>query len=144
MKKITIAIDGVAGSGKSTLAKSLAKRLGYLYIDTGAMYRALTYKVISDRMSLEETDKIVELAARLNISLRKADDDIRVFADNEDVTEKIRRPEVSAAVSRVSAIAGVREHMVRYQRELGKGGGVVIDGRDIGTVVFPRRKSNFS
>lgn len=137
MKKITIAIDGTAGSGKSTLAKSLAEKLGYLYIDTGAMYRALTYKAIVAGIDLKDSDELIELARRVKICLEKSNDSIKVLIDNEDVTDKIILPQVSDAVSLVAAIAGVRKYMVEHQRRMGQDGGVVLEGRDIGTVVFP-------
>ncbi|MBA4311760.1 MAG: (d)CMP kinase [Chlorobiaceae bacterium] len=137
LKKLVIAIDGPAASGKSTTSKLVAERLGYLYIDTGAMYRAITWKVIRNKIDLEETDIIGELAERTSVRLEKANDEIKVFLDGEDVSKEIRTQEVTGAVSAVSAIEKVRTVMVREQRKIGECGGVVVDGRDIGTVVFP-------
>lgn len=137
MKKLVIAIDGPAASGKSTTSKLVAERLGYLYIDTGAMYRAITWKVIRNKIDPEETDIIGELAERTSVRLEKANDEIKVFLDGEDVSKEIRTQEVTGAVSAVSAIEKVRTVMVREQRKIGECGGVVVDGRDIGTVVFP-------
>lgn len=128
-KKLIIAIDGTAGSGKSTLARALAKRLGYLYLDTGAMYRAIAYKAIQ-----RGTKKLIELAQKTDIRFTKSG---KVFVDGKDVSRKIRLHEVSELVSKVAAIKGVRREMVKRQREIGKNGGIVIEGRDIGTVVFP-------
>lgn len=143
MKNLIIAIDGYAGSGKSTLAKLLANRLGYLYVDTGAMYRAFTYKVIKNDIDLNNTEEIESLLSETKIRLEKADEGIKVFLDNEDVTLEIRLPKVSDAVSKISALKKVRECMVLYQQELGKNGSVVLEGRDIGTVVFPEADIKF-
>lgn len=137
MKKLVIAIDGPAASGKSTTAKITAERLGYLYIDTGAMYRAMTFKVLTQKINLGEEQKISQLAERTEIRLQQIDNLTKVFLDQQDVTNAIRTPEVTAAVSAVSSIKKVRELMVREQRRMGKEGGVVLEGRDIGTVVFP-------
>jgi cytidylate kinase len=123
MKKIIIAIDGTAGSGKSSLAKALAKKLNYKYIDTGAMYRFLTYHVI--KRGIKNKKDIIDLAKHLKISMRNLQ------------TDKIRIPEVSNMVSKIAAIKGVRVCMVNHQRELAKKGGAIVEGRDIGTVVFP-------
>lgn len=138
MRKIIIAIDGPAGSGKSTTARLVAQRLGYAYIDTGAMYRALTLKVIESGVDPNDENGIVKLAENTRIEILYKNGDFKVFLDGEDVTEKIRTPQVTSFVSLVSAHPRVREKMVEKQRELGKNGGVVMDGRDIGTVVFPK------
>ncbi|MBI5020929.1 MAG: (d)CMP kinase [Ignavibacteriales bacterium] len=137
LKKLVIAIDGPAASGKSTTSKLVAERLGYLYIDTGAMYRAITWKVIRNKINPEETDRIGELAERTSVRLEKANDSIKVFLDGEDVSKIIRTQAVTQSVSAVSALEKVRTVMVREQRKIGEHGGVVVDGRDIGTVVFP-------
>ncbi len=137
MRKIIIAIDGPAGSGKSTTAKLVAQKLGYLYIDTGAMYRALTLKVIESGVDPSDEEEVIGVARDTKIELLYENGDLRVFLDGRDVTEKIRSPEVTSLVSVVSAHPKVRDEMVKKQRELGKDGGVVMDGRDIGTVVFP-------
>ncbi len=137
MRKIIIAIDGPAGSGKSTTARLVAQKLGYTYIDTGAMYRALTLKVIESGIDPKDENSIVDIAEKTKIDLLYQDGNLKVILDDKDVTEKIRTPEVTSLVSVVSAHPKVREVMVKKQRELGKDGGVVMDGRDIGTVVFP-------
>ncbi len=139
-RKLIIAIDGPAGSGKSTVAKLLAERLNYLYIDTGAMYRALTYKALWEGLDLEDKEVLVELAKRSTITLKKGPE---VYVDNRKVTEEIRAPEVTKSVSYLAKLAEVRERMVNQQREMGKGGGVVLEGRDIGTVVFPEADYKF-
>jgi len=135
-RKLIIAIDGPAGAGKSTTARLVAQRLGYVYVDTGAMYRALTLAALRRGVPLEE-EPLAELARQVRIELRPSADGQRTLLDGEDVSDAIRLPEVTQAVSRVSAFPAVRRILVEKQRELGKDGGVVMDGRDIGTVVFP-------
>lgn len=136
MKKIIIAIDGPAGSGKSTTARLLAEKLGYVYIDTGAMYRAVTLYWLERELPLQ--DQIVcNLLKEITISFQNVDGIMRIFLNGLDVTEKIRLPEVTNFVSPISAIKCVREFLVSEQQKLGANGGVVMDGRDIGTVVFP-------
>lgn len=136
MGKIIIAIDGPAGAGKSTIAKKVAAALGYAYIDTGAMYRTVTLAFLqSGRAFSEET--VTALAQGLTIDFQWQDGINRVFANGKEVTEAIRTLEVSQNVSKVSAVGGVREAMTAAQRAIGEKGGVVMDGRDIGTVVFP-------
>ncbi len=128
-RKLVIAIDGTSGSGKSTLAQALAGRLGYKYIDTGAMYRMIAYLALNN--NIKDSREITKLAEETEISLPKLK------------TKKIRLPEVTAFVSTVAAIKGVRKQMVKRQRQLAKGGGVIAEGRDIGTVVFPRADIKF-
>lgn len=137
MKKIIIAIDGPAGSGKSTTAKIVAEKLGYIYIDTGAMYRAVTLACIERNTEIidEEVNKVVD---SIKIELKQSDLGQRTILDGKDVSDDIRRPDVTKLVSPVSAMFYVREKMVEQQREMGLSGGVVMDGRDIGTVVFPQ------
>ncbi|MBE3579521.1 MAG: (d)CMP kinase [Caldanaerobacter subterraneus] len=136
---VKIAIDGPAGAGKSTVAKKLAKLLGFTYIDTGAMYRAITLKVLRENISLEDEERIVEVARKSDISL----DGERVFLDGEDVSEEIRKPIISEKVSVVSQIPEVREILVKKQRKIAEGKNVVMDGRDIGTVVLPDAQFKF-
>ena len=138
MKKIVITIDGPAASGKSTTAKRVAEILGYTHLDTGAMYRAVTLKVLQGRIPLEDDARIIAVAEHSEIAFLGEGALPRVLLDGNDVTEAIRSQEVSAAVSRVSSIAGVRKVMVSLQRSLASAGGVVVDGRDIGTVVLPQ------
>ena len=136
-RKLVIAIDGPAASGKSTTARRVAEELGYLHVDTGAMYRAITAKVVKSGISLDDAEKIGALLRATHIELVNAGGSIRVLVDGEDVTAEIRRAEVTRGVSAVSRLREVRQAMVREQRRMGKGGGIVLEGRDIGTVVFP-------
>lgn len=139
-----ISIDGPAGSGKSTLGERLARQLGFLYFDTGAMYRAVTLAALQRGFDVGDEKGLTELAGRLTIDVRPASvDDGRtadVIVDGEDVTWAIRSPEVDANVSRVAAYAGVREALYEQQRRVGMRGRVVMVGRDIGTVVFPEAR----
>ncbi len=135
MKRLSIAIDGPAGAGKSSVAKILARRMGYTYLDTGAMYRAVTYESL--RRGLADDAAIVAMAKALDMTVAPGEGHMRVFLGGEEVTAHLRTPEVSAAVSRVSAIPDVRAVMVALQRKLSAEGGTVLDGRDIGTVVLP-------
>ena len=131
-----IAIDGPAGSGKSTTAKILAARLGYVYLDTGAMYRALTHFALANRVAVSDEEKLTMLARKLSIEFETHEDVNRVFINGADVTKEIRDPEVTKNVSQVSAYKGVREAMVAKQTEFGKHGSIVAEGRDTTTVVF--------
>jgi len=135
--RILIAIDGPAGSGKSTLAALLARKYGYTNIETGAMYRALALKALEQQVSLDDGQALRELARESRIALEPAKEGNRVLLDGVDVTERVRRQDVTAASSRVSVHPPVREWMVRRQQEMGAGGGIVMEGRDIGTKVFP-------
>lgn len=135
-RKIVVAIDGPAGSGKSTTARLLAGKLGYIYIDTGAMYRAVTLFWLRRNLPLEE-EVICKLLPNISISFENDGGNLRIYLNSEDVTQEIRTPKVTNFVSPVSAIKCVREHLVAQQRKLGEHGGVVMDGRDIGTAVFP-------
>ncbi|MEW8978368.1 MAG: (d)CMP kinase [Symbiobacterium sp.] len=137
-RELVIAMDGPAGAGKSTVAKIVAKRLGYLYVDTGAMYRALALKAL--RLGIAETDReaLAAMARDTEVRLESTPDGgNRVMLDGEDVTDAIRTPTVSAVVSRVSAVPELRALMVEAQRAMARGGGVVMDGRDIGSYVLP-------
>jgi CMP/dCMP kinase len=143
--KLTIAIDGPAGSGKSTVARRVAALLGYWYLDSGAMYRAVALKAVERKMALENEAGLEALARETHIELKapRAGQETaalnnRVFLDGREVTEEIRTPQVAQAASRLATIAGVREVLVAEQQRAGQGGGVVMEGRDIGTVVFPR------
>jgi CMP/dCMP kinase len=136
--KLIIAIDGPVGSGKSTLARRVAQMLGYVYVDTGAMYRALALKALRRGLSFDgNDDSLVALARETRIDLRAEDGTQRVFLDHEDVTTAIRTPEVSQAASKIAVNPGVRHVLVAEQRRAGEQGGVVMEGRDIGSVVFP-------
>ncbi len=130
-----IAIDGPAGAGKSTIAKLIAKRLGFLYIDTGAMYRAMGLHF--DRSGIWTPDDVERLAASASIDLKNADGELRIYLNNEDVSREIRTESAGMSASKVSAYPKVRERLVKLQREVAKSHSVVMDGRDIGTVVLP-------
>ncbi|WP_462412050.1 (d)CMP kinase [Neobacillus sp. Marseille-QA0830] len=136
-KKISIAIDGPAAAGKSTVAKIVAEKLSYIYIDTGAMYRSLTYKALNNQVNLEDEDNLVDMLLSTSIELLPSETGQLVYLDNRDVTEAIRTSDVTNTVSIVSKHKRVREEMVRRQQVFAKGGGVVMDGRDIGTHVLP-------
>lgn len=142
-RRLTIAIDGPAGAGKSTVAKKVADRLGYLYIDTGAMYRALTLKALQAQVDLDDDAALGRLAEVTRIELQRGEQGNRVFLDGVEVTEAIRSPEVTRNVSRVSAAAEVRRPIVELQRQLAAGGGVVVDGRDIASHVLPNAECKF-
>ena len=135
-KKLIIAIDGPAGSGKSTSAKLVAKRLNYLYIDTGAMYRAVTLFALRNNL-MGKNDEIIDMAQGLDIVLNFIDGGTNITVNGEDISKEIRTFEVNSNVSEISAIEGVRKILVKKQQAMGKNGGVVMEGRDIGTVVFP-------
>lgn len=137
MKKIVIAIDGPAAAGKSTTAKLVAEKLNYLHIDTGAMYRALTYKILRDGIDPENEAAVVEALKDSKVDLKKEKNEIKVFLDDEDVSKYLRSAEVTNAVSAVSSYKQVRDMMVELQRRISSEGGVVLEGRDIGTVVIP-------
>ena len=136
MKKLVVAIDGPAGAGKSTIAKLAAEKLGYAYIDTGAMYRSVAWKFLQTGEAFDE-GFISKLSQEMVIEFKPEAKVNRVFVDGTEVTAAIRSAEVTANVSRVAAIGAVREAMVDQQRRMGEVGGVLMDGRDIGTVVFP-------
>src|SRR4051794_9898503 len=129
--RLIIAIDGPAGAGKSTVARAVASRLGYLYIDTGAMYRSVALMALRAQLDLNDADALAAVANRVKIRMECIDGATRVWLDGEDVTREIRRPEVTEAASRVSTVPEVREAMVRQQRRWGAEGGVVMEGRDI-------------
>ncbi len=137
MKTLVIAIDGPAASGKTTTARLLGLKLGLLPIDTGAMYRAITLKVIREGVKPGDIEDIQSILETSRIEQRVEDGKIRTFLDGEDVTDEIRKPEVSNLVSIISALSIVRRKLVEIQRRLAKMGGVVVEGRDIGTVVLP-------
>src|SRR5271166_1287384 len=136
-RKLVIAIDGPAGSGKSTIAARLARKLGYVNLESGAMYRALALKGMEQQVPLDDGDALRRLAEDTAIGLEPRGEGNRVLLDGRDVSQRIREADVTAAASRVSVHPPVRQLMVARQRELGKDGGVVMEGRDIGTAVFP-------
>ena len=132
-----VAIDGPAGTGKGTVAKLISERLDFVYIDTGAMYRCITLKMIRESISLNEEEKIKDLLERTKITFKNLSDKQHVYLDGEDVSDLIRKPNVNELVSPVSAIKIIRIKMVELQRKLGEEGNVIMEGRDITTVVFP-------
>jgi cytidylate kinase len=136
-KRMTIAIDGPSGAGKSTVAKSLAKRLGYVYIDTGAMYRSVALRAKEKGIPPEDKLALRRLASSLHIAFVTNGEQIHVLCDGKDVSEAIRTPEITRLASTISKQKELREILVQMQREIGKEGGVILEGRDIGTVVFP-------
>jgi cytidylate kinase len=145
MPKLTITIDGPAGSGKSSVAQRVASLLGYSYLDSGAMYRALALKALERRVALSDAARLEALAKETHIALRPPTRECeavvaknRVFLDGREVTSEIRTAEVAQAASHLATIAAVRRVLVAEQQRAGVGGGVVMEGRDIGTVVFPR------
>lgn len=136
-RELIVTIDGPAGAGKSTAARSLAQRLGYRYLDTGAMYRAVAWKIKRAGVAPDDLPAIADLVSRTRVEVVEGEGRLRVLVDGQDVTEAIRSPEISSLASRVSALAPVRRHLSQLQRHLGEKGGVVAEGRDMGTVVFP-------
>ncbi|HEY5648574.1 MAG TPA: (d)CMP kinase [Nitrospiria bacterium] len=144
-KTVIVAIDGPAGAGKSTAARALARKLGFLFLDTGALYRAVAWKVLESKVDPEDSKSVTRLCSGLELKLLPSDGAVRVRVDGEDVTDRIRTPEVSQAASAVAALPGVRSYLLKVQREIGAAGGpgVVAEGRDIGTVVFPEAPAKF-
>jgi cytidylate kinase len=142
-RRLVIAIDGPAGAGKSTTARALARQLGYLYIDTGAMYRAIAWKAITSGVKLKDREEIGRIASTSRIDLKDEGGELKTLVDGEDVSTAIRDPEVTQASSVVAAIPAVRRALVARQREMGAFGGVVMEGRDIGTQVFPNAEVKF-
>jgi cytidylate kinase len=132
-----VAIDGPAASGKSTTARRVADRLDFVYLDTGAMYRAVTWKALETGTDLGDQTALGALASSIRLEFRSGESEVRVLVDGEDVTEELREPRISRAVSEVSSVPAVRRAMVRTQRNIGAEGRCVVEGRDIGTVVFP-------
>lgn len=139
-----IAIDGPAGAGKSTVSKILAQKLGFLYIDTGAMYRALTLMAIREKIDIKDVAGLIQMARQSHIDLKNEQDgSLQIFLDGQDVTSEIRQPGITKLVSEIARIKEVREVMLGLQRKLGRGKDSVLDGRDIGTVVFPDADKKF-
>lgn len=143
MENHIITIDGPAGAGKSTVSKALAEKLGYLYLDTGALYRALAYKAIKENVTLNDPHAIKTLCSETSIALKNVDGKMDVYVDGESVGDKIRTEEVGLAASGLSTLGAVREKLLSIQREAGAGGGIVAEGRDMGTIVFPQATYKF-
>lgn len=142
-KKSVITIDGPAGAGKSTVSKALAKRLGYIYLDTGALYRALAYKALNIKIDLDNISALNDLCATTNVLLKNINSEMKVYVDGEDVGNKIRTEEVGLAASKISAVGVVRQSLLKLQKEAGEKGGIVAEGRDMGSVVFPQADYKF-
>jgi cytidylate kinase len=132
-----IAVDGPAGSGKGTVTKRIEKELGFLNLDTGATYRCVALEVLRKKISVEDEEKVIEIAKNINIEINNLGEKDIILLNNEDVSKEIRTKEVTAIVSQVSSIIPVRKIMVEVQRKLAQGKNVIVEGRDIGTVVFP-------
>lgn len=137
MEKLVIAIDGPAGAGKSTVAQIVAKRMGFTYIDTGAMYRAVTYLAIKENIDVKDEARITRLAAESSIMLKYIGEQLHIYLNDQDITAEIRSPKVTGKVAEIAQIPGVRKVMLDKQRAMAECGGVVMDGRDIGTYVLP-------
>ena len=135
--KIAVAVDGPAGAGKSSISKIVAKKLGYLYIDTGAMYRSVTWAVLHNHIDVNNQKAVEALLPELDLTMEASDDSCKVFIAGQDVTNFIRTPQVNNAVSIVASYKGVRQYLVERQRLMAEAGGVILDGRDIGSVVLP-------
>ena len=142
-KKFIITIDGPAGAGKSTVSYTLAKKLNYIYLDTGALYRGLAYKALKFKISLDDVSALTDLCSSTNVVLKNIEGQMKVSVDGEDVEEKIRTEEVGLAASKISTFAVVRERLLNLQREAGAEGGIVAEGRDMGSVVFPHADYKF-
>ncbi len=142
-KNYIIAIDGPAASGKSTTAKLLAKKLKYVYIDTGAMYRACALDALKNNVSLKDHENLKKLIDKINIEIVYSENGNKILLNGEDVTQRIREADISKLSSEIAVIGFVRDKMVQLQREMGKKGGIIMDGRDIGTVVFPNADFKF-
>lgn len=138
MRKLSIAIDGPAGAGKSSVARMLASQLGYIYLDTGAMYRAITYEALRRGLSEQQPAEVSKMAGQIRMKAEQGKQGMRIFLNGREVTPFLRTEAVSTHVSGIAAIPRVREVLVAMQRALAAGGGVVLDGRDIGTVVLPK------
>jgi len=143
MKKLLITIDGPAGAGKTTMSKALAHRLGYTYIDTGALYRSVAYEAGAHGISANDDEALQKLCNGLEIAFVRGDQGLRLICNRVDITDLIRTPEIAMLASEVSARPGVRQFLFGLQRKMGKDKGVVFEGRDMGTVVFPEADVKF-
>ncbi len=136
-KSFIITIDGPAGSGKSTTARRVAERLGYSYLDSGALYRAVTWAALQQNLDLQDSERVARLAEQLDLDIQAVESGLRILVNGRDVSHEIRMPEVTQAIAPVAANPGVRRALLGTQRRFGEQGGVVAEGRDMGTVVFP-------
>jgi len=140
---LIVTIDGPAGAGKSTAARALAARLGFTYLDTGALYRAIAWRVLQAGVPADNVDRVCELFAATRVDFKQCSDRVRVYVDDVDVTDAIRTPAVTQCASQIAAFEPVRDLMVPRQREFARGQGLVAEGRDMGTVVFPEAQKKF-
>lgn len=145
MEELTdiVAIDGPAGAGKSTVSHAVAERLGFQYLDTGAMYRAATWWALHARTNMHDTNAIIECMRSLSLTMTETSGHLRVRVDGHDITDEIRSPEVTESIRKLDAIPDVRNQLTQMQRQIASQGPTVAEGRDMGTVVFPRAKSKF-
>ena len=143
MKKMLITIDGPAGAGKSTVSRVLANRLGLIYLDTGAMYRAVALKAIRKKIEINDEKALKSMCSDIVISFKSDEGVLKTFLDEEDVSAEIRKPEIDMSASSISAVKAVREAMTELQRKIGQKGSIVAEGRDMGTVVFPDADHKF-
>ncbi len=143
MTSSIITIDGPVGSGKSTIGRLLAKKLGYVYLDTGAMYRVIALEARERGIEAGDEQALAALSGTIDIQFKQTEDRQLVFSSGRDVTDAIRTPEISMLASRISALKSVRSALVALQRQIGSHGGIVVDGRDAGTVIFPQARFKF-
>lgn len=136
-RKLIITVDGPAGVGKSSVSKALSQKISYAYLDTGALYRAVAYKVAESGISADDREAISEFCQNIDISLQRDDVGMKILANGDDITDRIRTEEIGILASTVSAIPMVRKKLLPIQRKAGSGGGIIAEGRDMGTVVFP-------
>lgn len=142
-KRAVITIDGPAGAGKTSIAKIISRKLGYNYIDTGAMYRAISWKAFREKIDLKAKEKLIKMVRNTKIELKNRAGMVRVYLDGKDITNKIRNKRLAEGASILAAVPEVREQLMKIQRRMGSSGGIVVEGRDIGTVVFPRADYKF-
>ncbi len=142
-KRAVITIDGPAGAGKTSIAKIVSRKLGYNYIDTGAMYRAISWKAFREKIDLKAKEKLIKMVRNTKIELKNRAGMKRVYLDGKDITNKIRGKRLAEGASILATVPEVREQLMKIQRRMGSSGGIVVEGRDIGTVVFPRADYKF-
>lgn len=142
-KRAVITIDGPAGAGKTSIAKIVSRKLGYNYIDTGAMYRAISWKAFREKIDLKAREKLIKMVRNTKIELKNRAGMKRVYLDGKDITNKIRNKRLAEGASILATVPEVREQLMKIQRRMGSSGGIVVEGRDIGTVVFPRADYKF-
>lgn len=142
-KRAVITIDGPAGAGKTSIAKIVSRKLGYNYIDTGAMYRAISWKAFREKIDLKAKEKLIKMVRNTKIELKNIAGTVKVYLDGKDITNKIRGKRLAERASILATVPEVREQLMKIQRRMGSSGGIVVEGRDIGTVVFPRADYKF-